>query len=1219
MSKLIKTNNALLFLAGVLCAGLSWLSISGIEHLSPGGASPFLHKLSIVLAVLCALAALICLILATQDSWQQLLQADSAQQPARPASTKPLPLLLASLAERYRLRKGVQLSELQWYAVLAPQGAEFDKLLVDAKISPLAVEVGTQNNRLPEGCAWWGSSLDQSTPHPTTLMLAVDLDEYGRYAPTAPAKAPSPDIDQAAQQLENDWHTTLRWLRPRSQFRGVIIAVSVEQLIREAEQDTGLSARLRGLAESVVRELGLQLPVFLVINHCGQLAGFTEFFLEQERSSEVTVGFELDGTEPTGQQLERQLEAWLLQLTERAGERASMVTGLQACRTTLRFPAELMRLRRPLEQLLQGLCASSSNDTRSFLNRRERLWLRALYFTGGRGGNALLPELPERLRPHIELLPTDQGAAVSRTPWLQFLQDIRQQVTTARHGSAADLTPRAWLHGLGARLSVAAVAGLAFTVLCGFTYGVKRVRGQRLLEALQTMDKTPRAQRNQALAVLPSHTTLLLAMDPAEWDFLPQKERRRLSELGIRDFRERYLEIARAEIPRFASSRRNELLCDDRHDVVTWQWELLRYSFLDSQSGESAQALRRAFERYKTQAELTPFLSTLDKILRDERDQISKNQSLRKTSLAPDAELDVKLAVADLKEPVLEMPRRFGFEGSQLFLKRAQGDCLQVELYESLHAQAWSRWLRLYAQQRIFVAAQGGTTLRSPGSYQHWLTQLRPQLAPPERAIGLPADATPHRQSSAPACQPLSPLLARQSLKNVRLVLEDLRVELPKAIRTLLSTIQPAAQVTHLSPQEQRLVDRTTAPFRLLTDLSTGQDAAMNKYLAALDKLSQALEAIENNGLPASPLLGLADAAKDPSWPRAAYDLLFKTRGGKGSELNGLFDARMALIKSLSERKQGPSADPQAGIRALQDILLNAESLVWEVLSSLTAEYIRVRVRGYQTMVERARANATKENLKDVSTFFEQFVFTELGMALPQEGEFTDYQKLSHRLVVHVDELKPFADRAGELLSQQQLALSAPPLSPAPAPAPPPPPAAPPPAPTAASPPASSLIPDRVSVTNADGCAPVHAISGVELMLEGSQFHCPLERECTLRDKVSVPDAIDLQTERAQAPGQLPLRLRTARWVDEHACEPGDRERDRCFRVSFGEVRDQVRALCQPIVTVYMKQPLRPRATPAPTKTAAPAEAPTPVRLEIPSWNRTLGSRCWLQWEAPDK
>lgn len=1209
MSKLIKTNNALLFLIGVFCAGLSWLSLSGLEHLAPGGASPFLHKLGILLAILCGIAALICLVLATQDSWQQLRQSDGGQ-PARTSPTRSLQSLLTSLSELYRLRKGVRLTELKWYVVLAPRGSGMDTLLHDAQIKPLDVEVGTKKNRLPAGCAWWGSSLEQSAPTPTSLMLAVDLDEYGRYSLAEPAPDQSAaTADEEAQQLEKGWRAALRWLRSRSRFRGVIIAVSTEQLLREAEQDTGLGLRLRGLAESAVGELGRKLPVFVVINHCGRVAGFTEFFLDKEQGSDVVVGFDLDGEEPAHQKLDQKLEAWLQQLMERASERAAAARGLRDCRSALRFPVELARLRQPIDQFLQGLGAPFEASRRSFFYRREAVALRALYLTAGKSGSLIAAELPERLRPHIELTQDDAGSRPpgTRSPWLHFLHDTRQHASD-RRGGAGELTQRAWLQGLGARLLVAAAAGLLFTALCGLTYGVKRARGLRLLDALQAMEKTPWSQRDQALPLLTPHGTLLLSLSQGTWDLLPEPESQRLLQVGARDFRERYIEAARREVPGFASSRRNELMCEDGFDAEKWRWELLRHVFLQSQPDAPAQLMQSALNRYKAHPEMIPSVSALDRVLREERDQLTRDKQQEKQTLVPDPDLAEKVAVGELREPALEMQRFFVFDGYLLFLKRAQGNCVRLGLYETQHAQAWSRWLRLFAQQRIYIAAPGGTRLRSASGYQQWLAQLRPQLVSPELSLGLTTDAAP-RESSVSACQPLPAQMAAHSLQNTRMILESIKTELPAGLRILSAAIRPEAQGTTLKGPEQRSAARLVAPFAELHEIAAGRHPAMNKYLAALDKLVLALSEIEHNKLPVSKMPGLVDSGKDQSGPRAAFELLIRTRGLKGSELSALQDARAALIKSLQERQKGASS---AGINALQDVLVNAEILVWEVLSRLSAEYARVRIRSFQTLTERARAAPIPDNYKLISSFFEQFIEGELELVLSQGAALPDYQQLSHRLILHVDEFKPFYNAARELTSQPVAPPAPPPVqTPPPAPATP---AAPQPDPAAQAANASPAKPVRIVITNDEGCAAFRVLKGVMINLGGTQFRCPPGGECVTIGSGSS-DSIELQAERVMVPVPIQIAPRTPRWLDEHACE-GDR--DRCFRVLMGQVGDQLRPLCQPVVAVYMNQSLRARPA-SPPRPAAPVEQPSQPKLEIPSWSKTLGNRCWMQWEAPDR
>ena len=171
-------------------------------------------------------------------------------------------------------RRRQQLVRLPWYLFIGAPGAGKTTALLHSGLRfPLADKLGTAPVRGVAGtrqCDWWFT------------QQAVFIDTAGRYT--------TQDSDAAADARE--WRSFLGLLRkhrPRQPINGVLVTVSVPDLLAGgaelARQCTAVNARLQELRA----ELGLLLPVYLLVTKADLLAGFTEFFdvLDGEQRAQV--------------------------------------------------------------------------------------------------------------------------------------------------------------------------------------------------------------------------------------------------------------------------------------------------------------------------------------------------------------------------------------------------------------------------------------------------------------------------------------------------------------------------------------------------------------------------------------------------------------------------------------------------------------------------------------------------------------------------------------------------------------------------------------------------------------------------------------------------------------------------------------------------------------------------------------------------------------------
>jgi len=146
---------------------------------------------------------------------------------------------------------------LPWYLLIGGERTGKTGAVQGAGLfSPLIAPgngAGTQN------CDWWISN------------TAVILDTAGRYVTQA---------DKARDRGE--WYRLLRLIshyREHEPINGLLIAVPADELALQSEEQLRAAAsRLRERMEEIVRELGIDFPVYLLITKCDSLEGFQEFF-----------------------------------------------------------------------------------------------------------------------------------------------------------------------------------------------------------------------------------------------------------------------------------------------------------------------------------------------------------------------------------------------------------------------------------------------------------------------------------------------------------------------------------------------------------------------------------------------------------------------------------------------------------------------------------------------------------------------------------------------------------------------------------------------------------------------------------------------------------------------------------------------------------------------------------------------------------------------------
>jgi type VI secretion system protein ImpL len=342
---------------------------------------------------------------------------------------------------------------LPWYAIIgAPQCGKSTAIKNSGLHFPmgepkLAGTGGTRN------CDWWFAE------------EAIILDTAGRYT-----------FGDEHEPDRDEWFAFLRLLRkyrPGEPLNGLIVAVSADVLMAPDEAEVVNHARgIRHKIDQLVRELGIQFPIYLLLTKCDLIEGFTDFFgrLPKKRLDELlgwtSASWEVrDPRALVGGALDElrrrilQLRIIFLQEEERT----------EPLRRIYLFPDELGALARNLVEFCDVLFRETQYN--------ESPFLRGIYLTSGMQKGTAVSRMLDRLglRAQAQQLREEQRSYFLKDFFQTRLGADRRLVsTTGRARGRLQV-----VHNLGFFSAVAACAVVAL-----LTFG-SYVANRTLLNQLQ--------------------------------------------------------------------------------------------------------------------------------------------------------------------------------------------------------------------------------------------------------------------------------------------------------------------------------------------------------------------------------------------------------------------------------------------------------------------------------------------------------------------------------------------------------------------------------------------------------------------------------------------------------------------------------------------------------------------------------------------------------------
>jgi type VI secretion system protein ImpL len=441
----------------------------------------------IVVSVVCVTAFLTVLIvrqirakmrasaLETELLRQATQQADSARPDRRIEVQRLQAQMKAAIQALKRTRLGAKsgqaaLYALPWYVIIGPPAAGKTTALTQSGlgfISPPGSGSGkVRGTAGTRNCDWWFS------PH------AILLDTAGRLA------TGEDDRDEWLGFLD-----TLRKFRPRRPLEGVVVALSVEDLLSVSEAELEEMAKtLRARADEVMSRLEMVLPLYVLLTKVDLVAGFVDFWGDLGKSARgqtwgATFGFEEELADPE-QAVNEELDVLERVLHARMLTRLGSEPLPEVRARILQFPLEFAELRRPLATFVGQLCQANPYQ--------ETPLLRGFYFSSGTQTGRQLDRVLANMSRGFQL-PLAMGAAQKPNvaPQSYFVTELFQKVIFPdRHlglGSSSRVKRRSIRQV--AQAALVAVAMLVVVVPAALSYAENSELAQATArDATQSLD-----------------------------------------------------------------------------------------------------------------------------------------------------------------------------------------------------------------------------------------------------------------------------------------------------------------------------------------------------------------------------------------------------------------------------------------------------------------------------------------------------------------------------------------------------------------------------------------------------------------------------------------------------------------------------------------------------------------------------------------------------------
>ena len=259
------------------------------------------------------------------------------------------------------------LYQLPWYIIVGPPGSGKTTALVNSGLEfPLADQFGKgalQGVGGTRNCDWWFTN------------EAVLIDTAGRYTTQDSHKV----VDSSAWE---GFLTLLKRNRRRRPVNGVIVAISLQDLLLQTEEERLLHAKtIRTRLDELMDKLEIRFPVYLLFTKSDLVSGFSEFFEDLGKEEREQVwGVSLPNAPKPSQSpdfdfLGQEFKKLSRRLHDRVIWRMQQERDVKRCAAIESFPLQMENLYQMAESFVK----------RTFAQNRFQFqpYLRGVYFSSG--------------------------------------------------------------------------------------------------------------------------------------------------------------------------------------------------------------------------------------------------------------------------------------------------------------------------------------------------------------------------------------------------------------------------------------------------------------------------------------------------------------------------------------------------------------------------------------------------------------------------------------------------------------------------------------------------------------------------------------------------------------------------------------------------------------------------------------------------------------------